>query len=289
MQPTKQQLLNRRIAIGNSPSATNPNKYNYISSLANNAPAVGSQPQPTAPKDTNPVDAAFAEYLTSLKPTLGQTNANSELRNLNESSALAQQKALNSGNTLGYAAGEAQRVGRNFSIRRAAAAANVTAENSIASRLQSINKDRFSYVQNKALATSQRNKAFNLYPGERRFQYNTTTGKNDLIASVPAKISTKIPRGTVISDALTASPSQMSQMTKTLEKSRGPDGYVDPNVYMRLYNEWIAKGGNQKDFLRNYPPQNNVNPVNKYLPKFLMPHLTSTRKPSLKTILNPFS
>lgn len=54
-----------------------------------------------------------------------------------------------------------------------------------------------------------------------------------------------------------------------LEASRGDDGYVDPNLYKRLSDVWVAQGGNIGDFLREYPPANYINPANSDLPPVL--------------------
>jgi hypothetical protein len=64
-----------------------------------------------------------------------------------------------------------------------------------------------------------------------------------------------------------------------LEASRGPDGYVDPTIYLQLYSEWIKAGGLLKDFLTMYAPKNYVNPANTWLPPFLMPTSTSSSNP----------
>lgn len=57
-----------------------------------------------------------------------------------------------------------------------------------------------------------------------------------------------------------------------LEKSRGGDGYVDPSIFLNLYQAWVSGGGLLKDFLLKYPPKNYVNPANTWLPPFLKPN-----------------
>lgn len=56
-----------------------------------------------------------------------------------------------------------------------------------------------------------------------------------------------------------------------LEKSRGSDNYVDPNVYLQMYQKWVGAGGLLQDFLTKYPAKNYVNPANTWMPEFLMP------------------
>lgn len=53
--------------------------------------------------------------------------------------------------------------------------------------------------------------------------------------------------------------------------SRGQDGYVDPTVYLNMYNTWVSKGGLVKDFVATYKPEDYVNPANTWLPKEIMP------------------
>lgn len=54
---------------------------------------------------------------------------------------------------------------------------------------------------------------------------------------------------------------------------RGADGYVDPSVYIRAFQEW---GGTAKDFLTYFPVKGNVNPASyKLLPEAIRP--TSSR------------
>ena len=67
-----------------------------------------------------------------------------------------------------------------------------------------------------------------------------------------------------------------SQDSQKLDKSRGPDNYVDPNVYLNLYNGWIALGGSLEDFLKEFPPKNYINPANTWLPSYLMPPKASS-------------
>lgn len=53
-----------------------------------------------------------------------------------------------------------------------------------------------------------------------------------------------------------------SSWTSQLESSRGADSWVDPAVYMKAYNDWVAKGGSIKDFMTNFPPKSFINPAN---------------------------
>lgn len=72
------------------------------------------------------------------------------------------------------------------------------------------------------------------------------------------------------SGGITFSGEQIGAFSKTLEDTRGPDGYVDPYVYKQAYDAWIESKALAKDFLTQYPPNKYVNPLgNKILPPLL--------------------
>ena len=75
----------------------------------------------------------------------------------------------------------------------------------------------------------------------------------------------------VKSGSATFSGEDVAQGAAMLEASRGDDGYVDPTVYQRLSETWIEDGGLIQDFIKTYPPKQYVNPVNGWLPPYLMP------------------
>lgn len=67
------------------------------------------------------------------------------------------------------------------------------------------------------------------------------------------------------------STANVNQAAAALDSTRGPDNYVDPTAYQMLYNNWIAAGGSQANFLTKFPPAKYVNPANDWLPAFLRP------------------
>lgn len=73
------------------------------------------------------------------------------------------------------------------------------------------------------------------------------------------------------------SPDLISQGSQKLSATRGPDGYVDPNVYQKAFQDWVkgtdthAPIGTAKEFLAHFPPKDYVNPANTFLPDYLMP------------------
>lgn len=143
-------------------SATNPKytppptpaKSAYISSLASTptaptAPKTQStvqksvvtqqQPQAMPSNQSNANDSykeAFAAYIQSLQPTEEETAANTYLRGLIDTSKREEERALNMGETLGFARGEAERVNRNRALDIEAATG---AYNALIGKRESIN------------------------------------------------------------------------------------------------------------------------------------------------------
>lgn len=97
------------------------------------------------------------------------------------------------------------------------------------------------------------------------------TGKT--IWSLPgaAKVGGSSGGETYKSGGLTLPGSVVAEGEQRLRDSRGKDGYVDPTVYLNMYNTWTSKGGLTADFVKQYPPETYVNPANTWLPKELMP------------------
>jgi hypothetical protein len=84
--------------------------------------------------------------------------------------------------------------------------------------------------------------------------------------SVPAATTTTLAglQGgkTLVSGQLQYAPTDYKADEAALIKSRGSDGWVDPQIYLNLYNAWVKKGGLRSDFLKTYPPTNYINPAN---------------------------
>lgn len=73
----------------------------------------------------------------------------------------------------------------------------------------------------------------------------------------------------IVSGKLTISESDIGQGAKILNDSKGGDGYVDPAIYQKMYDQWTSQGGLGDDFVKQYPPKTYVNPDNRTLPKYL--------------------
>lgn len=264
-----------------------------------NAPATPDTPTtPSAPTGPSAGDLAMEKYYQSLMPSAEQTAATEYYNDLFLKSQLANEKALGSGDTLGFAAGEAQRVGRNFDIKLGGAARNVEAQASLAANRSTAAKARYEYEQGKIDTKTEQsrydtqqeqyeaqqerlsNPAFELSAGQSRYTFDPATGEYKQTASMAPK-PTPI-KATVTSGSLSYTPQDATQDSIELENSRGKDGFVNPQTYNQLYRSWIQEGGMLKDFLSTFPPKNYVNPADTTLPSFLKP------TPLTSVIFNPY-
>lgn len=101
---------------------------------------------------------------------------------------------------------------------------------------------------------------------------NKATGK--IVADLGKSSKTATAQGaekTYRSGGLVYADTDIAEGQDKLEVSRGSDGWVDPSVYLRMYQIWTQNGGLLQDFLSKYPPKNYVNPKNEWLPDYLMP------------------
>jgi len=225
-------------------SATNPEKEKYIAGAAGTSPyAYGREPNdplnqyntqtgmindnyggggtntstattgpttPTAPEASagpSPAELAMEKYYQSLMPNSDQVNATNYYNDLYTKSQLANEKALNSGDTLGFAAGEAQRVGRNFDIKLGGAARNVEAQAALASNRSAAEKARMEYEQNKMKTATEQQRYdteqaqykaeqeaasrpgdIKLSEGQSNWSYDPETGRYVQTAAVPKYI-----------------------------------------------------------------------------------------------------
>lgn len=82
--------------------------------------------------------------------------------------------------------------------------------------------------------------------------------------SINAKVT-----GGVTSGGGSISKSDIATGAQALESSKGSDGYVDPDLYQSMYNQWTANKLLPQDFTKYYPPKLYVNPANTTLPSYL--------------------
>ena len=76
------------------------------------------------------------------------------------------------------------------------------------------------------------------------------------------------------------SSSDVSEGQRILNNAKGPDGYTDPNLYRRMYDEWVTGGGAPNAFIKAYPPIAYINPVRQDIP---LPSILRTGLPKLDT------
>lgn len=248
-------------------------------------------------------DKAFEDYLKSLTEKSDSDKEDERLlAQMNSDANLANERALNSGETMGFAGGEAQRVGRNNDLRIAGQAARVGVNNAARANMTAAQKARLDYEQGRAKNASDLEQA--------TYDRGQDAIKNaqDAIRYAPDPMDTKwkqaqidnlyadnarlsapaSAKGTVRSGGLTYTAQDAEEDTQTLEASRnqGPEAdgvYADPNVYSSLYKAWVDNGGLLKDFLAKFPPKLYVNPANTFLPPYLMPPKAAGG------IVNPFA
>lgn len=273
-------------------SATSPvtEKDKFVSDTASSSTPV-TPTTPAAPEAPSAGDLAMERYYQSLMPSKEQTAATDYYNSLYTQSQLANEKALGSGDTLGFAAGEAQRVGRNFDIKLGGAARNVEAQAALAANRSTAEKARMEYEQGKIATQTEQsryntqqeqykqqqerlaNPAFELSAGQSRYTFDPATGGYKETASLAPKPTT--PKGIITSGSLSYTPQDATEDSIALENSRGDDGFVNPQTYNQLYQSWVQSGGLLKDFLSTFPPKNYVNPADTTLPSFLKPSSSS--------------
>jgi hypothetical protein len=269
---------------------------NPATGIGSRMPETPQAPTPTpttgAPDTKTAADTAYESYLKSLESSPEETDATKYLNTLTTQGRLDYEKALQTGETLGFATGEAGNVARTNAILRDSAANNVLALERLRENRGTMSKARYDYEKSKldkidkdlaAQKKAEEKSFFELSPGQTRNEYDPVTGKSRQIASLPATPkAVASPKGTTRSGGLEYTPEAAAEDTQELEVSRGTDEHVDSALYKRLYNEWYGNGGLLKDFLLKFPPDKYVNPDDKSLPSYLKPKSTKTEKEKLK-------
>lgn len=156
--------------IGQNP---NPNTLNGYS----------PQPAPATPQD--PYRAAFNEYLQSLKTTPEERSAKEYLNTLTSNARMASEKALQSGETMGFAGGEQARVNRNNQLAIDAAARNLEAITGYRAGEREASKARAEFEGTLYKTQQESQKPFELGQGQERYTFNPSTGKYEKTAANP--------------------------------------------------------------------------------------------------------
>lgn len=152
-----------------------------------NAPD-GYSPQPAAQTPQDPYRAAFDTYLQSLRPSGEETAARQYLNTLTSNARMAQEKALQSGETMGFAGGEEARVGRNNQLAILAAQGNLDAASDYRKSGSEAAKARAEFEGNLYKTKQESQKPFDLGTGQQRYSYDEATGKYVKTAENPKAI-----------------------------------------------------------------------------------------------------
>lgn len=180
------QLLNSlRSGAAGSNNSTAPSSDN-TSQMYTPAPATTNQ---TYGATQSPEGMAFESYLKTLAPSAEETQAKQYLDRLTTDSRLAREKALNSGETMGFAGGEAARVQRNNDITLEGAARVYDTARNTGDSSRAVSKARYDYAKDKASTAAvlerENTKPFELSEGQRRYTYDKATKQYKLTASAP--------------------------------------------------------------------------------------------------------
>ncbi len=215
-----------------NPSATNLAKDKYVANVA-------GQPTPT--------DTAYDSYLKALAPTTEETAAKTNLTELNSAAKFAREKALDSGETMGFAGGEAARVGRNNDLTISAASDTYNALKDSGDNNRNILKAKYDYIKGKsdseAAIERENTKPFELSQGQQRYTYDKATKQYKLTANVAPKAaaikstSSKVKAPTKASAILSDINDVISQLSnhQTEKKQKGIDqnGYNNAIKYLQ--------------------------------------------------------
>lgn len=229
---------------GATPSA--PGTPTTIGGASGNLPPGYTPPtsvsNPNAPANTpeDPYKQAFSSYLQSLQMSPEETAAKKYLDTLVTDDKLAQEKALNTGETMGFATGEAQRVARNNAITIGGASANLNTLEGIRANQTSANKARLDFETAQANRAADQNKPFELSPGQERYQYNSKTGTYEKTASVAPKAEKRSTSLTEVNGNRVLVDDQTGEVIKNLGKSTTQSSNEDPIIAKDLKDAQAA-------------------------------------------------
>lgn len=194
----------------------------------------------TDPTTTNPdgtpksaTDIAFEKYLTALGPTEEEKQAKVYLDNLVRDSKLANERALNSGETMGFASGEVQRISRNNNLAIDAARASYDTTKSFRESRANVEKLRYEYNKGKSDKAEKDNAPFELSEGQSRYVYDPATKQYKIIASKAKSYAPKNTQPKAVTkaqeqrDAINNAVAEQLQIVKN-GYGKGPRAGMDP-------------------------------------------------------------
>jgi len=206
------------------------------------APAENATNNVTDPNSTNtsnvpaPEDP-FSAYLKSLEQSTEITEATKYVNNLITQGKQDQETALNRGETLGFATGEAARVGRQNALTLEAASRGLDALVASNASKKEIAKARYDYEKAKIeAAKADKKTGFELSPGQKRYEFDPKTGAYKEVASVaPApKDTSKADQKAQLSTDVNEAVDQLGKIVKA-KGFRGvsPDDYNTMRAYLQ--------------------------------------------------------
>lgn len=140
----------------------------------------------TPPTQDTSYKDAYNAYIQSLQPNADVTKATQNLNDLNLQAQKDQETALDRGDTLGFATGEASRVAKNNSFGIDAATNTLNALTGEQTANTNANKARLDFQS--SLQTNE--KPYTV--GNDTYQLNPDSGKYEKISSTPAKLDTSV-------------------------------------------------------------------------------------------------
>lgn len=203
----------------------------------------GTPTTTTTPKAQDP---NFQAYLDSLNETDEEKSAREYVSRLLTDSKSAYEKAIQSGETMGFAQGEGARVKRANDMTIDAAAGAYDVLKTGAERKRSVAKLRYDFANEQKKAEEAATKPFELSEGQTRYQYNPETKSYEVIAAKPK---TYKPTTTKSSSSSVTKPTQtqnrnadVNLVVETLEKvKKAKNQYgIDPTS-LKYYKDQILK------------------------------------------------
>ncbi len=94
---------------------------------------------------------------------------------------------------------------------------------------------------------------------------NATAGSATNVSTTPKTTAAAKP---IVDAGLTISIADIGAGAQKLDSARGPDGYTDPNLYVKMSQLWTSEGGTIAGFVKQYPPKSYINPANTTVPSW---------------------
>jgi len=201
----------------------------------------------------DPYKEAMDSYMASLAPSEELTRAKKSLSDLDIQTLRDEEEALNRGETLGFARGEAERTNRNNAIERMARAASVDALSGDYKARTEATKARLDYEKSmrpeeKSITEKYGSGAIGEYNFAKEqgykgtFQeYQNEDANRKARAAGPTAAS-------LAANEKAARQGAHQKLGKWLSGLVGGDGYVSPSDYKKAKAAWVSDGFSSNDF-----------------------------------------